>query len=299
MALNKERSVVGVTGASGQLGRRVVELVAERIGAEQVVAITRSTENLGDLAAHGVAVRQGDFADQEGLVTALAGVDRLLIISVDDTRQGVRPRLHGNAVDAAKQAGVKHLVYTSAIKPQYSPILFLRDHAATEQLIVDSGLAYTILRNSFYLEVVVQSAATAVASGTSYSAAQEGAVAYVSREDCARVAAAVLTSSGHEGAIYDVTGSQAWTPEEIAREVGTVAGRTIAYVPLSDEAMQQGMVANGLPPNVAEFVVGIDRGVRLGALDVVSRTVERLAGSAPETLPAFLARHREQLMGAA
>ena len=283
---------IGITGASGQLGRLVLEFVVEKVGARNVVAITRSPEKLADIAAGGVEVRAGDFAQPEELAAAFAGVERLLIISVDDVREGVRPRLHGNAIRAAKQAGVQHLVYTSAIKPQASPILFVRDHAATEQLVIESGIPFTFLRNNFYLDLVLQSGAQAMASGAHYSASQGGAVGYVSREDCARVAAAVLTGEGHEGAIYDVTGSYAWTQAEIAQELGKVAGRPIHYVPLSDEALSQGLIGNGLPPHVAEFIVGIDRGIRLGALDVVSRSVERLTGTPPETLPAFLERNK-------
>ena len=299
MAVNEETGMIGITGASGQLGRRVVELVVERIGAKRVVAITRSPEKLADLAAQGVDVRVGDFSQTESLATVLSGIDRLLIISVDDVREGVRPLLHGNAIRAAKQAGVQHIVYSSAIKPQYSPILFLRDHAATEQLVVESGLAYTILRNNFYFEAVLQSATQAAASGATYSAAQGGAAGYVSREDCARAAAAVLTRGGHEGAIYDITGSAAWSQEELVGELSKLLGRTITYVPVTEDALRQGLVANGLPPHVAEFVVGIDHGVRLGALDVVSHAVERLTGTPPETLPAFLARNKEALVGVA
>lgn len=288
---------IGITGASGHLGRRVLELVVEKVGAKGVVAITRSREKLADLAVKGVEVRAGDFAQPDGLAAAFAGIERLYVISVDDVAEGVRPRLHGNAINAAKQAGVKHLVYSSAVKPQHSPILFLRDHGATEQLVAESGIPFTFLRNSFYLEVVLQSSAQALASGAIYSAAQGGAVGYVSREDCARVAAAVLTSNGHEGAIYDVTGSYAWSQAEIAQELGKVVGRTINYVSLSEDALRQGLVSSGLPPHVAEFVVGIDNGVRLGALDVVSHSVERLTGTPPETLPAFLERNKEAFAG--
>jgi NAD(P)H dehydrogenase (quinone) len=299
MAVNEESGIIGIAGASGQLGRRVLELVIERVGVGRVVAITRSPEKLADLAARGLEIRNGDYAQPDTLSAAFAGVDRLLIISVDDISEGSRPRLHGNAIHAAKQAGVQHVVYTSALKPHYSPIFFLRDHAATEQLIVESGLDYTILRNSFYLEEVLRSGAQAVASGAVYSAAQDGATAYLSREDCARAATAVLTSSGHEGAIYDITGTYAWTQEEIAGELGKVVGRTVNYVPISEEALRAGLNANNLPAMVVELVVGIDRGVRLGALDVVSHAVERLTGAPAESLPAFLARHREQLVAAA
>lgn len=299
MAVNDETSVIGIAGASGQLGRRVVELVVEKIGPQRVVAITRSAEKLADLAAKGVTIRVGDFAQSEGLAAAFAGVDRLFVISVDDVSEGVRPRLHGNAIRAAKQAGVKHLVYSSAIKPHYSPMLFVRDHAATEQLVVESGIPYTFLRNNFYFEALTQIAAQAIATGTIHSATQGGAAGYVSREDCARAAAAVLTSSGHEGAVYDITGSYAWSREEIAVEVGKVIGRTINFVPISEETMRQGLVSNGLPPHMAELIVGIDRGVRLGALDVVSGAVARLTGTPPETLPAFLARTRETLVNMA
>lgn len=298
MAIDSAKAKIGISGASGQLGRRVVELVAERVDPSRIVAITRSPEKLADLAAKGVDVRMGDFADVDALTTTLADVDRLYIISVDDVTPGARPRLHGNAIAAAKAAGVQHIIYSSAIKPHHSSMLFLRDHAATEDILTASGVAYTILRNNFYAEVVLQSVGTAIASGTLYSAAQEGAVGYVSREDCARVAAVVLTTSGHEDAIYDVTGPYAWTQGEIAAELSKLLGRTINYVPLSDEALLQGLTANGLPEGMAGFLVSMERGIRLGALDAVSRAVAQVTGSAPESLPDFLARHREVLSGA-
>jgi NAD(P)H dehydrogenase (quinone) len=292
MFVNHESGVIGITGASGHLGRRVVELVTERLGAGRVVAITRSPEKLADFAAQGVQVRRGDLADPAGLPAAFSGVDRLYVISVDDTSEGTRPRLHGNAVTAAKQVGVEHLIYSSGIKPHYSPITFLRDHGATEQLIVESGIPFTFLRNNFYMETVLQSGAQTVATGTLFAAAQGGAVGYVSREDCARAAAAVLASSGHEGAIYDITGQYAYTQAEIAGELSKAVGHPIDYVALSDEELQQGMIANGLPAHVAAFIVGMERGIRLGALDVVSRAVATLTGTPPESLPDFLARHR-------
>lgn len=297
MSEREENLVIGITGASGQLGRQVLEYVVERVGAGQVVAITRSPDELADVVAQGVDVRAGDFADADGLAEAFQGIDRLYMISIDDVREGVRPRLHGNAIHAAKAAGVQHIVYASALKPQHSPMRFLHDHAATEQLVVESGLAYTFLRNSFYAEVVLQSGAQSVASGTLFSAAADGAVAYISREDCARVAATVLTTDGHEDAVYDVTGTYAWTQAEIARELGKVVGRTIQYVPLSDAAKREGMLESGVPPQLVEMLVGIDRGVRLGALDVVSRAVVQLTGTPPESLPEFLARHKAQLLG--
>ena len=296
MSANHQSAVIGITGASGHLGRRVVELVIERVGAGNVVAITRSPEKLADFAAKGVQVRSGDFADPSGLPAAFSGIDRLFVISVDDISEGVRPRLHGNAVTAAKQVGIKHLIYSSAIKPRYSPITFLRDHGVTEQIVVESGIPFTFLRNNFYMETVLQSGVQTVATGTLFSAAQGGAVGYVSREDCARAAAAVLSSSGHEGAIYDITGPYAYTQAEIAGELSKVVGRPINYVALSDEELQQGMVAHGLPAHVAEFVVGMERGIRLGALDVVSRAVATLTGTPPESLPDFLARHRNVLV---
>ncbi len=292
----EHNEIIGITGASGQLGRRVLELVAAAVDPSRVVAITRTPEKLGDLAPRGVESRRGDFAEPDTLDRAFAGVDRLLLISIDDVRPGVRPTLHGNAVAAAKRAGVRYVIYTSAIKPQHSPIQFLRDHGATEQIIADSGLAYTFLRNNFYMDVVLQNAAQALASGTIFSAAEGGATGYVSREDCARAAAAVLTATGHEGAVYDITGSEAWSQAAIAQALGDVVGRTIAYVPLTEDALRQGLLDHGLPPEVADFVVGIDRGVRLGALDVVSHAVERLTGTKPETLPEFLRRHQADLL---
>lgn len=297
MASNNESAIVGITGASGQLGRRVLELATERIDPRRIVAITRSPEKLAEFSAKGVDVRVGDFADTDSLPTVFSGIDRLYIISVDDITPGERARLHGNAIAAAKAAGVQHIIYSSAPKPHHAPMTFLRDHAATEDILVASGVAYTILRNNFYLELVLQSATSAIASGTLYSATQNGAVGYVSRDDCARAAAAVLTSSGHEGAVYDITGSYAWTQDEIAAEVGRAIGRTINYVSLTPDALQQALIANGLPEGMAGFLVAMDTGIQLGALDVVSRAVEQLTGSAPESLPDFLARHRGTLAG--
>jgi NAD(P)H dehydrogenase (quinone) len=291
--------VTGITGASGQLGRRILELVIEKAGVQGIVAITRSPGKLADLAAKGVEVRKGDFADGEPLKAALAGIHQLLIISVDDIREGMRPQLHGTAISAAKRAGVKHLVYTSAVKPHHSPIPFLRDHARTEDLIVESGLDYTLLRNNFYHEAVLPLATQALASSAITTAAGAGAAAYLSREDCARVAAAVLTTSGHEGGVYEITGAHAWTREEIAAELSKIVGRKIAYASISEEALLQGMVSNGVSSNLAEFLVGMDRGLRLGALDVVSRAVEQLTGRPPETLPAFLARNKAALLSSA
>lgn len=286
---------IGITGASGQLAGRVLELVVEKVGASRVVAITRSPDELADIAAQGVEVRQGDFAEPEMLATAFAGVDRLFMVSVDDATPGVRPKLHGNAIDAAKDAGVLHVVYTSAVKPQHSPMLFLRDHAVTEEMIAERGLAYTFLRNNFYMEVVLQSAPQSLAAGAVFSASNGGAVGYVSRDDCARAAAAVLTSDGHEGAVYDITGLQAWSQAEIATALGKVVGREIGYVGLSEDGLRQGMLDNGVSPQLMEFLVGLDNGIRLGALDVVSRAVEQLTGTPPETLENFLAQHRDAL----
>lgn len=183
-----------VTGASGHLGRRVIELLLEK-NAGKIVAGTRTPEKLADLAARGVVVRHADFEDPKSLEAAFAGADRVLIVSTDAIdRPGRRIAQHRAAVAAAVRAGVKHAVYTSMPNPETSPVTFAPDHLGTEQALKSSGLTYTILRNCWYTEYLVPGLAAAVAAGKLISATGNGGAPYVTREDCAQAAAAALAS---------------------------------------------------------------------------------------------------------
>jgi NAD(P)H dehydrogenase (quinone) len=286
-----------VTGASGQLGRRVVELLLEA-QAGPLIATTRTPEKLADLAAQGVTVRQADFDKPESLARAFAGAERLLLISTDAVDgAGRRVRQHQNAITAAVTAGVKHVIYTSFIRPEPgSPAAVAPDHFATEQALANSPLDWTSLRHSIYTETLLMSLPRAIATGQLVAAAGAGGAGYVTREDCARAAAAVLASQSSGHTRLDITGPAIVTHAELAHIAGEIAGRTVTYVPVTPEALKAGMVAGGLPEPVADLVVSFDITIAQGALAVASSTVKDLAGRAPQSVSDFLAERRAALL---
>jgi NAD(P)H dehydrogenase (quinone) len=291
------RQTLLVTGASGHLGRRVIELLLEA-NAGHVIATTRTPDKLADLAARGVEVRQADFDDPSSLVAAFAGADRLLLISTDAVDGTDRRQVqHRNAVKAADQAGVKHVLYTSLTRPEPgSPILLAPDHHATEQALADSSLDWTLLRNNVYTDLFLMSLPHAVATGQLVAAAGTGAVGFVTREDCARAAAAALASQSSGRTTLDITGPALLTRAELAQIVSAITERPVAYVPVTAEAMVAGMVAAGLPQFVAELLVSFEVATAEGQLAVVSSAVADLTGKAPQSVGEFLAANREALV---
>ncbi len=280
-------STIAVTGASGHFGRHVAELLLER-GLEPVL-VTRDPSRLDDLAARGADVRQGDFADQEGLRVALHGVDRLLLISTDVVGPA-RVALQTGAVEAARAAGVGHVIYTSLPRPdEDNPAGVAPDHRATEQAILASGLHWTFLRNNLYADLQIPAAAQAAATGQLVTNSGDGAVAYVARADCAAAAAAVLADDGHERAIYDITGSEAIDAVGLAALFGEVGGRQVEVVAVDDEAFVAGLIAVGLPAAAAELYASFGAAAREGWLDGVTTTVADLTGHRPASLREVLA----------
>ncbi len=279
-----------VTGAAGHLGRRVVELLLER-KAGRVIAGSRTPQRLADLEARGAVARAADFDDPASLDAALAGVDRLLLVSTDGLgAPGQRRQQHLNAVAAAVRAGVAEIAYTSMPMPEPpSPVSFAPDHWATEQAIERSGLRWTILRNNWYAENLRHSIPAALASGRWYSAAGAGRIAYVTREDTARAAAAALTRP-MSNIRYDITGPEALSPAEIVELVAARFNRTIELVPLTDDQLLAGLIAAGVPAAGAQLVVEYDQNTRAGRLARVTDAVERLTGRRPEALAEWLAR---------
>lgn len=284
-----------VTGASGQLGRRVLAHLLETlsISPARLVAVTRSPAKLADVAARGVAVRHGDFDDPASLGPAFAGADRLLLISTDAfDRPGVRIAQHRAAVAAAKDAGVKHVIYTSMPGPEDSPIPFAPDHLGTEQALAASGLGWTVLRNAWYFENLAFSLPRVLETGKWYTSAGDGRTAFLARDDCARVAAHVLAGAGAVNTIYDITGSVALTNAEIAATVSEVLARPVEIVPVSDAELVAGMIAAGVPEPVARIWASFDTATRLGKFAKVTDAVEKLTGKPPETFRAFLAANK-------
>lgn len=289
-----------VTGASGHLGRRVIEYLLDA-GAGPIIATTRSPAKLADLAARGVTVRQADFDDPDALVTAFAGADRLLLIStdaVDGTDR--RKQQHANAIAAAERAGVRHALYTSFVRTEPgNPAAVAPDHYATEQALAASTLDWTLLRNSLYADMFLQSLPRAVASGQLIAATGAGGAGYVTREDCARAAAAALAASTTGRTTLDITGPAVVSHAELAAILSTLTERPVTYVPVTPEAMVAGMAAGGLPEPVAHLIVSFDRAIAEGYLAVAADSVAALTGTPAQSVGDFLAAHRDVLRGAA
>lgn len=285
-----------VTGAGGQLGRRVVELLLEA-GAPNIVAASRDPSKLAELAARGVETRRVDFDEPASLATAFAGVDRLLLVSTDSLDQpGRRIAQHRAAVTAAEAAGVKHVVYTSApgARPQEGGGV-IDDHFWTEQALAASTIpGWTILRHNLYAEILLMGAGQAVASGALYSATAGAGRAYVSREDCARAdAAALLEGEGRR--ILDVSGSAAVTQDEVAALYAKLSGKPVTHHALPADALRQGLLGAGLPPSLVAVLVDFDVAAAEGQHAIVTDVVEALTGQAPVSVAAFLEAHRAAL----
>ncbi|GAA1908201.1 SDR family oxidoreductase [Streptantibioticus ferralitis] len=268
--------MIGITGASGGLGRAAAELLLESVEAREVVLATRRPESLADLAERGAEVRRADFAAPGSLVGAFAGIDRLLLVSITGVE---RVEQHRAAIEAARAAGVRHVAYTSVVEPvPANPAAKVDDHARTEQVLRDSGLAWTFLRNNLYAEIPIPVIEQAIASGRLVSNSGAGATSYVSRDDCAAAAVGVLTQDGHEERIYDVTGPEAWTAADLAALAGRLGGREIELVDLDDAVFAAQLRGGGVPEAVVPMLTSFGAAARAGHLARVTSVVPDLTG---------------------
>lgn len=280
-----------VTGASGKLGRGIVEhLIADqKVAPNGIIAVTRDPSKLADLAAKGVEVRQGDLSDVGSLTKAFAGADRVLIVSTDTAPgSGERVKQHGAAVAAAKAAGASRVLYTSLPKPDASVISFAFEHLESEKAVKESGLAYTIFRNGWYSENLFMSLPQALKTGQWFTSAGDGRVAYASRDDYAAAIASGLAADESENRIYTLTGPQAVSTADVADLASNILGKPIGVVQLTDEQLADGLRQHGLPEPLVDVVVSIDANTRGGFLDFVTPDLERLSGRKSQTLKAFL-----------
>ena len=284
-----------ITGASGHLGRSTAELVLGRVPAREVVLTTRHPEELSDLAERGAEVREADFESPETLVGAFEGGEKLLLISTQDLDRRVSQ--HRAAIEAARVAGVRHVSYTSYLNPvQGNPAVVTPSHRDTEEALRESGLEWTALRNAFYTEYQVPSAAQAIATGRLVHNIGEGRTAYVSREDCAAAAAAVLTTGGHEGRAYDITGPQPLGQDDVAALLSDISGRPVQAVAVDDEEFVRGLAAAGIPEPVARGIASYGQAIREGYIGEASGAVEDLTGRPPRSLREVFEAHRDELM---
>jgi NAD(P)H dehydrogenase (quinone) len=281
-----------VTGAAGQFGRIAVEELLAR-GATKVIAGTRDPSKLADLAARGVTVRKIDFDDAASLASGFAGADRVLIISTDGI--GKRVAQQSAAVAAAKAAGVKHIVYTSAPAARPNADAGLAgEHFWTEVAIGQSGLDFTILRNHMYAENTLMSAAHEIASGQLFGLVGDRGTSYVTRADAARTAAgALLTAEGKS--VLDVTGPAPVTNTDRAKLYAQATGKTVNSIAITPPELTAGMVAAGLPEGFAQALVAFQVDAVIGYHGAVTDVVERFSGRKPTTFADFLGGNRAAL----
>jgi NAD(P)H dehydrogenase (quinone) len=279
--------MIAVTGATGKLGGLVVEQLLTRVPAADVVALVRDPKKAQGLAARGVHVRQADYERPETLGPALAGVDKLLLISSNEV--GKRAKQHAAVIDAAKRAKLELLAYTSILRADSSGLLLANEHRATEQLIRESGVPFVFLRNGWYLENYTEQLAGALASGAILGSAKEGRIAAAARADFAAAAAVALTAPGQAGQIYELAGDAPFTLSQLAAEVARAAGKPIVYQDLPASAFREALIGFGVPAPFADVLVDADLGITRGELDDGSHTLRKLIGRPTTPLSAAVA----------
>ncbi len=277
-----------VTGATGKLGRLVVEALLRRgVAASEIVATGRAVERLGDLAAAGVAVRPADFDDPQSLRSAFAGARRLLLVSASEV--GTRVRQHRNAIEAAQATGVEHVAYTSIANAARASVILSPDHRATEESLRACGLGFTILRNSWYLELYTDQLATYLGSGAVLGAAGDGRVSAATRADYAEAAAAVLTGDAQANKVYELGGDESFTLTELAAEISRQTGKNVSYQNLPVAEYQQALAGFGVPEPAAALYADCDRAIAAGELVVEGHDLSDLLGRPTTSMPQAIA----------
>jgi uncharacterized protein YbjT (DUF2867 family) len=272
-----------VSGATGKLGRAVVERLLDRVTPERIGVCVRDPEKARGLAARGVRVRRGDFADPASLEHAFEGASRVLIVSVDATGETAL-RLHETAITAAGEAGADGIVYTSHMGSNpSSPFPPMPDHAATEAVLRESGVAFTSLRNGFYATSAFMLLGAALETGE-LAVPEDGPVSWTSHGDLAEAAVIALTDDVLDGVTSDLTGSEAIDMAGVAAVATELTGRPIHRIVVSDDDYRAGLLTHGLPEPVADMLVGLFAASRQGEFARVDPTLARLIGRQPVPL---------------
>ncbi|MDK1475306.1 SDR family oxidoreductase [Streptomyces sp. 549] len=281
--------MIVVTGATGQLGHLVVEHLLKRgVAPQEVVAAVRTPEKAADLAALGVEVRVADYDRPETLAPALAGADKLLLVS-SSAPDEVRVPQHRAAVDAAVAAGVGLIAYTSVVEADTNPLGLAKVHRETEQVVKESGLPAVLLRNGWYTENYTAALPGAVERGAIAGSAGDGQIASAARADYAEAAAVVLTSDDQAGKVYELTGDTTWSLPELAAEVTARSGTEVTYADLPAEQYAQILTGAGLPGFLVELLVDADVKVSKGALSTVTGDLSALLGRPTTPMPVTVA----------
>ncbi len=268
--------MIVITGASGQLGRLVIQSLLTKVPASSIVAAVRNPQKASDLAALGVQVRRADYTDSASLDAAFQGAEKVLLISSSEV--GQRLAQHRNAIDAARRAGVSLLAYTSLLHADTSPLGLAGEHMATEACLAQAGVPFVLLRNGWYTENYLASIPPALQHGAFIGSAGEGRIASAARADYAEAAAAVLTSPDQSGKVYELAGDEAYTLAGFAAELSRQSGKTIPYVDLPESDYKAALVGAGLPEPIAGLLADSDSGASKGGLFDATRQLSALIG---------------------
>lgn len=280
--------MIVVTGATGKLGRHVINELLKKVPATQIIAAVRNPEKASDLAKLGVHVREADYSKPATLASALAGTEKLLLISSTDL--GQRLPQHQAVIDAAVAANVKLIAYTSILRADTSTLSLASEHVATEKAIRQSSLPFVFLRNGWYLENHTESLGPAVQHGAILGAAGEGRFSSAARLDYATAAAVVLTDPGHGNKVYELGGDESFSLSELAAEAAKVAQSPVVYRNLPQKEYEAALVGFGLPEVLASMLADSDAGASRGELETNSRDLHNLIGR-PTTTLAVAVRH--------
>lgn len=272
---------IGITGATGHLGRLVVKQLKEKVAADHIVALVRNTQKAAEL---GVESRIFDYDKPETLSGSLQGIDHLLLISGNEI--GQRKTQHENVIRAAQEAGVKWIVYTSLLHADTSSLSLAEEHLLTEKALQSSGIPYTILRNGWYTENYTASVPAAITHGVLIGSAGEGQISAAARADYAEAAAVVLTSSNEQGKVYELVGDEAYTLADLAAEISKQTGKTIPYQNLSEAEYTAALIGAGLPEGLAAAFASFDVGASKGDLYDNNKQLSSLIGRPTTTLAA-------------
>jgi NAD(P)H dehydrogenase (quinone) len=276
-----------ITGATGQLGRLVIDVLLKTVPAYRIVAGVRNPAKARDLADRGVIVREADYDRSDTLPTALAGVDKLLLISSTDV-SGRLPK-HRAVIEAAQRAGVSLIAYTSMLHADTSPARLAVEHRQTEEVIATSGLPAVILRNGWYTENHLLALPAALEHGAFVGAAGVGRFSSAARKDYAEAAAVALTADGHAGKIYELAADQAFTLAELAAEVSRQSGKSVVYSDLSQAAFEGVLTGAGLSADLAALLADADAAAARGALFDDGGALGRLIGRPTTPLASLVA----------
>ncbi|WP_336818309.1 SDR family oxidoreductase [Cedecea sp. MMO-103] len=268
--------MIAITGASGQLGRLVIEDLLKTVKAEEIVAVVRNPAKVDDFASRGVQVREADYGDVSALVKAFSGVEKVLLISSSEV--GQRAAQHNNIIAAAKQAGVKLIAYTSLLHADKSPLALAEEHIVTEQQLKASGVPFVLLRNGWYTENYLASVPPAIQHGVFIGSAGEGKIASATRADYAAAAAKVMTLDNQAGKVYELAGDRGWTLTELAAEVSQQSGKPVVYQNLNEADFKAALQGAGLPEGFAALLANSDAGAEKGGLFDDSHQLSKLIG---------------------